>query len=180
MWENERYTQILPKDSVYRHERAVLTDGSCDRFLPVVFVQKENALLATFDCSGYLPLSRYRVEKTDDALYLIEKALRILHVSCEYMLSPERLTISTDTLFYDRKTGDLKLAFLPLPPERVGLRRNLILFLAQLKQDITDPYSGYLDRFAREIYFGNLSLPDMISVLGLLRRELDSQTSDVL
>ena len=59
----------------------------------------------------------------------------------------------------------------------MSLRRNLIKFIAQLKADVKDGNGTYLDKVARQIHYGNYRIKEIISLVGLLRRELYSQTN---
>ena len=87
------------------------------------------------------------------------------------------MTLSSDTIFYNQETGEIKIAYVPLPGEAVSIRRNLIKFIAQLKADIKDGNGAYLDKIARTIHYGNHPITEIVRRVGLLKRELYLQTS---
>lgn len=219
MWNCSDYTIQFSFNPFYLHEQDILTAGECPGFLPMSFLRTGHGLVVHYGTSGYQPLSNYRIERSEDALYLMERTIMILHQAPEYLLAPERLRICTDTVFYGRDTDDLRLAFLPktiyppvtpksappqpaLPtaspvacrqqpqaranPARQGtstlsrsmslLQREVILFLAQLKQDINDGKLTYIAHLAQRLAYGCRSTSDMLRVTGLLRRELDERT----
>ncbi|MBQ9016067.1 MAG: hypothetical protein IJ109_08090 [Firmicutes bacterium] len=185
MWEKNHYKLSFSKNPFYRHEQVVLSTGACPGFFPVSFLRHGEGLDAAYECSGYAPLHSFRIERTEDALFLMEETLRILHRAPEYLLAPERAIIRTETVFYDKDSGRLQIAFLPLASGSSSLIQNLLLFLAQLKQDLRDGHTGIIDQFASDMYYNCLSTGDMLRVIGAARRQLEeltqpgSQTSGV-
>ncbi|MBQ9060769.1 MAG: hypothetical protein IJ128_06480 [Firmicutes bacterium] len=177
MWERNDYKLKFAKNPFYQHEQVILSSGTCPGFFQVSFLRRAEGLDAAYSCSGYSPLSSFRVERTEDALYLIEETLRILHRAPEYLLAPERAVIRTETVFYNKKSGQLRIAFIPLASGSSALLRSLLLFLAQLKQDLCDGHTGIIDRFARDMYYSCLDTEDMIRVIGAARRQLEDITA---
>lgn len=59
----------LTMNPFYRHEQIILSAGNCDGFLPMCFLRESDALTVRYSPSGFLPLSGYRIERTQDALY---------------------------------------------------------------------------------------------------------------
>ena len=260
MWENNQDTLKFAADAFYRHEQIVLTEGNCPGFLPMTFLLDSGCMYVKYACGGFLPLSRFRIEETADVLYIMEKTLLILHTCPEYLLAPERLLLRTDTVFYNKKYDDLRIAFVPLrnhplpggsprtaenpdPGSHTGgatcavtqtagdqcavpqidgsstprlqtaevshavslngipqaveksqnqgngpfafssqdgtssayaFRRELLLYLAQLKQDILDSHQGLIRRLAEDLAYNCRDTSDMLRCIGLLRRELES------
>ena len=173
MWENNNFTLTLKTNPFYHHEQMVLTCGEFDGFLPMSFIMQNQAMTVRYSPSGYAPLCRYRIERTKDALYLFEKTLLVLQKSPEHLIAPERVTLRTETIFYNRQKDHLKIAFLPQAGDPGSLHQHLLLFLTQLKKDLKDPNVGILDRMAREICRNSLDLRDMIRTVGQARRELE-------
>lgn len=50
----------------------------------------------------------------------------------EYLITPANITLTTDTVFYSKETGEVKIAYVPVEGE-ADLRKNIIRFLLQLK-----------------------------------------------
>ena len=159
------------------HEQVVLASGECPLFFPTGFVREPECLCATYECSGFSPLDSYRIERTTDVLYLLEKVLLILHQCRDYFFFPENVTVTGRTVFYRPATSEVKMAYCPSP--QPDLIRSICSFLVETKRDVTDVHKSILDevgiRFLRE----NLSTADMLTVTGLARRLVDRQTTGV-
>ncbi len=177
MWEHNDYTCELDPKAVCPHERIMLASGQCPFFFPTAFYSDQDHLTASYSCSGFVPLSTFRIERTDDALYIFEHVLLALRGCIEYLLEPERVRVTSDTVFYCSRTGEVRLAYLPLQEHAPDIRRTLIRFLAELKADLQDDSVSCIDRIARRIYYENHDLRDLLTITGLMRRELGSRTS---
>ena len=176
MWKNNEYKIVLKEDAIYDFERIMLSSGECQLFMPMVFMDESDHQTAYYDCGGFSPLCKYRIDRTEDALYILEKTLLILSKSVEYLLTPARVMLTTETVFYDKENGDIKIAYVPVTGEAVSLRRTLITFIAQIKTDVMDGQTRYLDELANLIYRNNYHIRDIINKVGLMRRELYQKT----
>ena len=177
MWENNEYRMCFREDSILDFERAMLSSGECANLLPMMFISSDSKHIVYYDCRGFVPLSRYRVDKTEDALFILEKVLIILTGAIGYLITPAKIMLSTDTVFFNAETGDIKIAYVPVREEPAGSSKNLLRLIAQLKAEVTDGYRSYLDRFAEIVYENKYHLRDLTNRMGLLRRELYLQTS---
>ncbi len=177
MWENNEYRMCFREDAILDFERAMLSSGECSYLLPMMFISGGSKHVVYYDCKGFVPLSRYRVDKTEDALFILEKVLIILTNAIGYLITPAKIFLSTDTVFYNAETGEVKIAYVPVREKPAGSSRNLLRLIAQLKSDITDGNQGYLDRFAAIVYENSYHLRDLTNRMGLLRRELYLQTN---
>lgn len=177
MWENNEYRLCFKRDSVLDFERAMLSSGQCSYLLPMLFVNSESQQVAYYDCKGFVPLSRYRVDRTEDALFILERVLIIMTCAIEYLITPAKIWLSTDTVFFNAETGEVKIAYVPVKEVAAGSSKNLLRLIAQLKSEVTDGYRDYLDKFAAVVYANNCHLRELTDRMGLLRRELYLQTS---
>lgn len=175
MWENNEFRIKLRENSIMEYEKIMLSSGQCDFFMPMGFMGEEGGETVCYDCSGFVPLSGYRIEKTEDALYLLERTLIILGKSVEYLISPYRITLNTDTVFYNKDTGQVKIAYVPNPEDKTSLRKNLVAFIGQLKEDIRDGREDYLTQTAKCIYYKNYYIKDVITQVALYKRKLYMQ-----
>lgn len=177
MWENNEYKMYFAEDTIHEFERVMLSSGECSHLIPMVFIGENAKQVAYYDCRGFLPLSRFKVDRTEDAFYILERVLLILSCVIEYLITPAKVLLTTDTVFFNAETGEIKIAYVPAAEQPAGLRRNILFLIAQLKKDVTDNYTGYLDRFAMIVNENNYHIRDLVNRLGLMRRELYSQTS---
>ena len=177
MWENNEYKLLLKEDSIQDYEKIMLTSGECSFLLPMAFMGENGRETAYYRCSGFSSISTYSIERTDDALFILEKVLLILSHTAEYLIDPAKISLTVETVFFNQETGQIKIAYVPLTGEKISLRRNLIRFIAQIKADIKDGHGNCLDRIARLIHYENYRIEDVIDRVGLQRRELYQQTS---
>ena len=103
--------------------------------------------------------------------------LIILSSTIEYLITPAKVSLSTDTVFYNAETGDIKIAYVPVQEEPAGTVKNLLKFISQLKADVIDEYKEYLDQFALLVFRNNYHMRELTSRIGLMRRELYLRTS---
>lgn len=172
MWDNREYSIRLEENAMLDFEKIMLTSGECSLFMPMGFMSAENGEMVCYDCSGFMPLSRYQIEKTDDALYILENSLLILGKAVEYLITPAKVTLNTDTVFYNKETGEVKIAYVPSCKEKINLKKNIVGFIGQLKAEIRDNYGQYLIEVAKCIYYYNYHINDIVNKIGLYRREI--------
>jgi len=175
MWENREFRIRIEEDTLADYEKVMLTSGECSFFMPMSFVGENGSEVACYDCSGFAPLSTYRIDKTEDALYIIECVLLILGKSVEYLITPSKITINTDTVFYNKESGEVKIAYIPQKKEGMSLRKNIVSFIGQLKNDVHDGYEKYLVEAARVILYKNYFVREMVNKVGMFKRQLYAQ-----
>lgn len=176
MWENREFSIRLEENTFRDYEKIMLSSGECSYFMPMGFMGEEGMEVVRYDCSGFAPLSSYRVEKTDDALYILESILLIVGRSIEYLITPARITITTDTVFYNKETSQVKIAYVPAAGENISIRRNLVSFIRQLKEDICDGNEKYLDEAEKFIMYHNYYIREMVNKVGLFKRQLYTES----
>lgn len=172
MWNGNGYSLKLKENSVLDFEKIMLTSGECSLFMPMGFMSADEGETVCYDCSGFIPLSRYQIERTDDALFILENVVIILNRAVEYLLDPSKVTLNTDTVFYNKESGEVKITYVPLSSGKTGLNKNLVSFIGQLRSEISDTYSEYLVETAKYIYYYNYNLTDIVNKIGVYRREI--------
>ena len=172
MWENSDFRIRLKENSIAEHEKIMLSSGQCEIFMPMGFLGDEEGVIASYDCSGFAPLSGYRIESTEDALYLLERTLIILGNAVQYFITPAKVMLTTNTVFYNRDTGQVKIAYVPLGGEDVDLKQNIVAFIEQLKADLRDGREDFLTQASRYIYYKNYYINDIITKVALMKRQI--------
>jgi len=172
MWRNGEFKVKLEPNTIREFERVMLSSGECSLFMPMGFISEEDGETVCYDCSGFSPLSSYRIERTDDALYILERVLLIAGNSVEYLITPSRIALNMNTVFYNKETGEVKIAYVPLKQETVSLRKNLVAFIELLKRELCDGHESYLTEASRYIRYHNYYLRDMVNKVSLFRRML--------
>lgn len=177
MWENNEYRINFKEESILGFERVMLSSGECGSLLPMIFINDDAGLLAYYDCGGFVPLSSYRIDRTEDALFILEKVLLIMNSLVEYLINPDKIVLSTDTVFYNPETGEIKIAYVPDSESTLEMRRHILYLIAHLKSEITDSDKGLLDSLARTVYENKYRLMDLVNKVGMLRRKLYCKTT---
>ena len=172
MWNKNEYRICLRDGAILDYEKVMLASGECSHLFPMFFIGAKAEQFAYYDCRGFTPLSKYRIDRTEDAFFILEKVILIMSSVVEYLISPSKLLLTTDTVFFNVETGEIKIAYVPVPEGSGGVRRNLLTFISQLKSDIGDCRSGYIDDFANQVNRNNCRLRDLSNRIGLIRREL--------
>lgn len=172
MWNNSEFKIRLEENTMRDYERIMLSSGKCNFFMPMGFMGDDDGEVVSYDCSGFAPLSNYRIEKTEDALYILECVLMIVGKSVEFLITPARITINVDTVFYNKDTGQVKIAYVPISENRASVRRSLAFFIEQLKADIRDGNENYLNEASRYIMYHNYYIREMVNKIGLFKRQL--------
>lgn len=176
---NNRYEYTFEPKRIHPHELAALGRGVNEGFFPTTFLFDTGGITAVYDCEGYSPLSTYRFEQTSDVMYILEKILLILKRCPEHLLSPERVMLIPETVFYRQDTGSIRITYIPVPGE-ADIHRNLLQFLFKIRVDLCDPFSSYIDVFARRSVGENLDIESMLTLTGVLRRELDEKIASIV
>ena len=172
MWDNREFRIRLEENTMKEYERVMLTSGECSLFMPMGFMSEDGGETVCYNCSGFTPLSSFRIEKTEDVLYILERTLLILERSVEFLITPAKICLSEDTVFYNKETGEVKIAYIPAENSGEGWRRNIVTFLIQIKKDVRDENIEYINRIARCICSRNYYIRDIINKIGLYRREI--------
>lgn len=172
MWNRREFRIRLGENTVREYEKVMLTSGECGFFMPMVFLGEDGGEVACYDCSGFAPISGFRIERTEDALYILECVLLMVGKSVEYLITPAKIIINTDTVFYNKETGEVKIAYVPTQIRQASLRRNLVAFIKQLKKDIRDGKDRYLVDAARYLLYHNYSVRELVDKIGLFKRQI--------
>ena len=172
MWENKDFKVRLGENTMRDFEKIMLTSVECSLFMPMGFISENDGEYGRYNCSGFAPLSNYRIERTKDAMYILENVLLSLERAVEYFIDPAKVTLTTDTVFYNKDTEQVKIAYVPMSGKDMNLRKNLVLFIGQIKFELCDGKEEYLTRAAKLIYYHNYYLREMVNKTALLRRQL--------
>lgn len=175
---NTRYNYTFDPERIHPHELAALGRGNVEGFFPTTFLFENDGITAIYDCDGYSPLSGFRLEHTSDVMYILEKTLLILKRCPEHLLVPERVLLIPETVFYCREGGSVNVTYIPVPGE-ADIHVNLILFLDRICVDLCDPFGSYVDQFIHRSCGENLDIDSMLTLVGMLRRELDEKLAEI-
>lgn len=169
---NSDFKVKLKEGAVKEYEKIVLSSGVCDLFMPMGFVTCEEGEIVSYNCSGYTALRQCNITEIREAFEILEKTFLLVSHAGEYLITPSRITLSLDTIFYNRKTKQVKIAYVPIGQKSVTLRENMASFITQMEQGLQGNGRAYLSAVKREMEENNYYIGDLINIIGDMRRKL--------
>ena len=151
----------LREGAIKDYEKVILSQVN-DIFMPMGFVSSSDGELVTYNCSGYTALRQCRVTEVMEALEILERTLILVSRAGEY-------------LFYDRKTKQVKIAYVPLEENASTLRENMFEFITEMEAGVTGTGRTYLQDVKSEMEENNYYIQDLINVIGDIRRTAASK-----
>lgn len=172
---NNDFKLRLKDGSVKEFEKVVLSSGICDLFMPMGFVRLEEGELVSYNCSGYTPLRHCDIEETKEAFEILEKTLILVNRAGEYLITPSKITLNMDTIFYNRKNRQVRIAYVPAEEAQLSLRENVAEFFTQMEGKLKGKDRAYLENVKTQMEEHNYYISDLINMLGEIRRKLYRQ-----
>lgn len=166
------YEVELPEESIKPFERKVLESGLCDFAVPMSFYRHNGVQKIRYECSGYVAFSEVNLSDTSDVFAIIEKTLLALKKSGEYLIDPGKILLNQDTIYVHHKHNDVRIAYVPGLYNKNGGLKNLLEFLVIVEERMPISGKGYIQKLQEEIIKNNRSLPDLLTIVGEVRREI--------
>lgn len=159
----------LKEGSIKDFEKVVLSEVN-DIFMPMGFVSFDEGELVTYNCSGYSSLSQCNVTEVMEALEILERTLVLVSRASEYLISPNKITMNMDTIFFDRESGQVRIAYVPAERESASLRENMADFISEMGESIEGSGRNYMKQVRDQMEENNYYIQDLINVIGEIRR----------
>lgn len=161
----------LKEGAIKEYEKVILSEVN-DIFMPMGFVSFDEGELVTYNCSGYSSLGQCDITEVLEALEIIERTFLLVSRASEYLISPNRITLNTDTIFYNRETHQVRIAYVPAEKETANLRENMSYFITEIKENIHEQGKIYVDKVKSQMEENNYYIQDLINVIGDIRRSV--------
>lgn len=168
---NHEFRLKLKEGAVKEYEKVVLSSGLCDLFMPMGFVSCEEGELVSYHCSGYTAIRQCSTMEVKEALDIVEKTFQMVHKSVEYLITPGKITLNMNTIFYNKETGQVKIAYVPNDRPELGMRENMAEFIAQMENRVKEDECMYLEAVKNKIEENNYYIGDMINLVGEIKRQ---------
>ncbi len=139
---------------------------------PCLFIDPRENKKIRYECSGYVALSDVKMSNLSDVFELLEKTLLALKKSGEFLINPEKILLTQDTVYFHHKHHDVRIAYIPGMWEQSYGKQNVISFLGLLEQKVSNRETKYFQNLQYELEQNNRSLSDMIVLVGEIRREI--------
>jgi len=166
------YEIELNEEWVKPYERKVLESGLCDFAVPMSFYRSKGKEKIRYECSGYVALSDVKMSTLSEVFELLEKTLLALKKSGEFLINPEKILLTQDTVYFHHQHHDVRIAYMPGMWEQSYGNQNVMNFLGLLQQMVSNPDTKYFQNLQYELEQNNRSLSDMIVLVGEIRREI--------
>lgn len=165
------YDLTFEEGRIREFEKNVLALDTSGYFMPMSFVGFENKEYVTYDCSGYIPVSRWNMMHTELMLEIIERVILILSHSGEYLILPERITLNENTVFYNRENREVKIAYIPNENNDAG--KNIMMFLMSMKDKIPENERFVITKLIQMTERNNYSIRELLNVIIAIKRKFN-------
>lgn len=159
----------LKEGAIRDYEKVILSDIN-DIFMPMGFVSHNEGEVVSYNCSGYASLAQCGITEAIEALEILERTFHLISRASEYLISPNMITLSMDTIFYDRDSNRVRIAYVPVDKENAVLRENIAEFITEFCSSIHEEGKVYLDEVKTQMEENNYYIQDLINVIGDIRR----------
>lgn len=160
----------MPYENIKPFEEKVLTSGLCDFAIPMSFSFYNNKRNVIYDCSGYASIRELKPETNNEVFEILEKTLITLNKTTEFLIRSNRVELSVDTVYYNLKRKDVKIAFVPI---EVGtLQSHLIGFVKELKLSASEETCEYLDCIIENLELFNQNIAELLLYVRNQRRNI--------
>ena len=169
---NNDFKLQLKEGSVKEFEKVVLSSGICELFMPMGFVSCEEGELVSYNCSGYTSLRQCNITQVREAFDILEKTFLLISKAGEYLITPSRITLSQDTIFYNKETKQVRIAYVPVEKPYASLRENITGFITEVEESVPGNNRVYLEKVKRKLEEKNYYIKDMVNLIGEMKRKI--------
>lgn len=160
----------LKEGSIKDYEKIILSEVN-DIFMPMGFVSYEKGEIVSYNCSGFSSLKQCHITEVLEALDILERTFSLVGRASEYLISPNKITLSTDTIFYDRESGKVRIAYVPVDRDNASLRENIAHFITEVKMNLQETERTYVETVKTQLEDNNYYIKDLINVIGEIKRK---------
>ena len=164
------YTLDFPKESIKLFEERILASGLCDVIVPMSFQTGKNVKSVTYDCSGYASVRDLEPKNIREIYEILEKTLITLSKSTEFLISPEKITLNIDCVFYNLRSRRVRIAY--IPSERGTVWEHIYGFAMELMNMAEEEAKNYLSELLEEGRLNNYNIRDMAKIVREQKRIL--------
>ncbi len=166
------YEIEIPEESIKPFEEKVLLSGLCDFIIPMSFSSYGGKRKITYECSGYASIKELKISKVRDVFEILEKTLISLNKSTEFLLDPHKITLTPETVYYNLKQKDVKIAYIPSENKSKSLNDSISFYIDRLSEGVTEEAFKYLASIKENMKKGHHSIKELITKVGEMRREI--------
>ena len=162
---------IYDKDEIHAYEKEIVSEGICRSFIPASFFREDDMLKVIYTYDGYLRIRECRFREIIQLLNLVERVIKDVEDAMDCFIDINRISFSIDTVFYDQKREDVRMAFLVAEDGTVFSQR-IASFIASLKEVYDGAGRGIIDRLSKSIMTDNLSFDTIRDTVSDVKAEV--------
>ena len=153
-------------------EERVLMSGLCDFTVPVSVMSMGGKKQIIYHIDGYISVASMEFDKVSKVFEIVEKTIWALGRSREFLIDPGKITLTCETVFYNRRKKDVKIAYIPVPRPKYRVNDSISSFMGELAERTSGESKRYLMTAREKIQGEGLSLDDALDYIKEVRREL--------
>lgn len=121
-------------DEISGIEEKMLFSGMCDFIIPMSYSNMGNKRIIRYHCDGYISVRDVKKDSLKKVMEILEKTLLSLSKSIEFYILPEKITINQDTVYYNPKTKQVKIVYIPGKNESIEIK--IKRFIEDITKDV--------------------------------------------
>ena len=168
------YRMEIPDGRIAPFEEKILASGLCDFALDMTFSRLRGKTRATYDCTGYVAVRELDLKTPQKVFEVLEKTLLTMTHAGEFFIDRDKVLLNTETVFYNRRCKDVRIAYYPRE-KGMEIRESVAAYVRELQSMTGEKASALLTRTLLLFSQNNCDLPQMITVVGEIRRAVAVQ-----
>lgn len=168
------YRMEIPEGRIAPFEEKILASGLCDFALDMTFSRFRGRTRATYDCAGYVAVRELDLTSPRKVFEVLEKTLLTMTRAGEFFIDRDKVLLNVDTVFYNRRCKDIRIAYVPRE-EGLAIQNSIEYYVKELAAMTGETGKALLERTLVLFSRNNCDLPQMITVVGEIRRAVAAQ-----
>lgn len=166
--------RIFEQNQIKNFEIRILSEGQCQAFLPMSFIEKGYNLFVTYHTEEYIPLISLDLNQPYDLLHRIEMLLICIKDAENYLIPFERYMILKEEIFFSEKWEYIRLKFEPESEQVLeDFSTKFSKLMNQIKILVLDERTKeYLEMVIKKLENTNISREGITNYIGELKREV--------
>ncbi len=164
------YELKLEKGDIKPFEEKILFSGLCDFIIPMQFSNVGEEKIITYNCSGYAALRDLKLINSREIFEILEKTLLTLNKTMEFFIPPEKVTLNKDTVYYNLKKKNVRIAY--IPTNSGNLFDHLNSFINELAEEASEETVEYLMSVKKDLHFYNRNLKELAGFVSEQRKRI--------
>ena len=161
----------VQRSRIKKYEKKAILLENTDFLIPMNFIELGEKERILYDYSGFTPICGLTHCLTvRDVFDFVEDVIKILRISAEFLIFPERLHLTKETVYVDSMRKKTKLLFLP-PEQDVKPLEELLQFINDLQTLYLTKEAMEYAELLKEYICANLALPELQSKVIMMKRD---------